>query len=119
MGMGMSAQSKAILSAVFLTTVESLYDAECTKLMADSRDSLLKKLLVTMQHNLLRADLRIESSQVVLQTFVLYLLAARQHSSPHSSWLDIGIAVRCAQRLDVHRVREPSKVCLCFKQLSS
>lgn len=112
MDVDMSAQSKALLSAVFLAAVESLDDAECTRLMADSRHSLLKKLLVTTQHNLLKADLRIKPGQVVLQTFVLYLLAARQHSSLHSSWLVIGIAVRCAQRLDAHRAREPSKVCL-------
>ncbi|KAG9800896.1 hypothetical protein KCU95_g218, partial [Aureobasidium melanogenum] len=39
----------------------------------------------------------------LLQALVLYLMAARQHSSPQSRWLVIGVAVRLAHRLGVHR----------------
>ncbi|KAK5999571.1 hypothetical protein QM012_005424 [Aureobasidium pullulans] len=39
----------------------------------------------------------------MLQALVLYLMAARQHSSPQSLWLVIGVAVRLAYRLGIHR----------------
>lgn len=70
----LSAQSKAVLSAVFLAAVECLDDAECTSAMGISRDSLLKKLFIATQHNLLSADLMNKPDQTVLQAFVLYLV---------------------------------------------
>lgn len=84
MRVDMSAQSKAILSAIFLAAVESLDDAECTRFMGSSRDSLLKKLFITTQHNLLSADLMNKPDQTVLQAFVLYLV---RFFSPASSIL--------------------------------
>ncbi|KAI5195486.1 hypothetical protein E4T39_08202 [Aureobasidium subglaciale] len=67
-------QTKAILSAVYLTAVESLDNATCLQLMNTSQDQLLGKLFITTQQSLLDADLMAKSDYGLLQAFVLYLI---------------------------------------------
>ncbi|THY83405.1 hypothetical protein D6C92_09668 [Aureobasidium pullulans] len=99
----LSKQSRAILSSVFLTAVESMTDEECLRTMVETRECLLKKFFAMTKTCLLDADVMEGANMHVLQALVLYLIAARQHSSPDKLWLVIGIAVRLAHRLGIHR----------------
>ncbi|KAG9664746.1 hypothetical protein KCU64_g462, partial [Aureobasidium melanogenum] len=96
-------QSRALLSSVFLAAIESLSDEDCLNLMVLPKDECVKNLFVMTKECLVDANFMEVATTEVLQALVLYLMAARQHSSPQSLWLVIGVAVRLAHRLGIHR----------------
>ncbi|KEQ74215.1 hypothetical protein M436DRAFT_14441, partial [Aureobasidium namibiae CBS 147.97] len=96
-------QSLALLSSIFLISVESLGDEECRHFMKASKHECVGRFFAMTKNCLVGAEVMEIASTEVLQALVLYLIAARQHSSPQSLWLVIGVAVRLAHRLGIHR----------------
>ncbi|KAH0339785.1 hypothetical protein KCU81_g7079, partial [Aureobasidium melanogenum] len=97
--------SRALLSSVFLAAVESLSDEECFNLMMLPKHECIRGLFEMTKECLLVVNFMDTATTELLQALVLYLMAARQHSSPQSLWLVIGVAVRLAHRLGIHRER--------------
>ncbi|KAG9944904.1 hypothetical protein KCU85_g7587, partial [Aureobasidium melanogenum] len=97
--------SRALLSSVFLAAVESLSDDECFKLMMLPKHECTRGLFEMTKECLIDANFMEVATTELLQALVLYLMAVRQHSSPQSLWLVIGVAVRLAHRLGIHRER--------------
>ena len=71
----LSKQSRAILSSVFLTAVESMNDEECLRTMVKTRECLLEKFFAMTKTCLLDADLMEGANMDVLQALVLYLVS--------------------------------------------
>ncbi|KAG9614691.1 hypothetical protein KCU84_g307, partial [Aureobasidium melanogenum] len=95
--------SRALLSSVFLAAVESLSDEDCLNLMMLPKDECVRNLFVMTKDCLVDANFMEVATTENLQALVLYLVAARQHSTPQSLWTVIGVAVRLAHRLGIHR----------------
>jgi len=93
----------ALLSATQLAAIESLSDRECEDMLGGPRAELLRTFCTTTQQNLARAEIMDRPDWVVLKALVLFLLAMRQHCDAQGMWLMAGVAVRCAQRLGLHR----------------
>ncbi|KAG9736342.1 hypothetical protein KCU73_g10272, partial [Aureobasidium melanogenum] len=95
--------SRALLSSVFLAAIESLSDEACLNLMMLPKDECVRKLFSMTKECLADANFLEVATTEALQALVLYLMAARQHSTPQSLWMVIGVAVRLAHRLGIHR----------------
>ncbi|KAG9614701.1 hypothetical protein KCU77_g368, partial [Aureobasidium melanogenum] len=95
--------SRALLSSVFLAAVESLSDEDCLNLMMLPKDECVRNLFVMTKECLVDANFMEVATTENLQALVLYLIAARQHRTPQSLWMVIGVAVRLAHRLGIHR----------------
>ncbi|KAH0149784.1 hypothetical protein KCU67_g10932, partial [Aureobasidium melanogenum] len=94
---------RALLLSVFLAAIESLSDAACLDLMMLPKDECVRNLFSMTKECLVDAKFLEVATTEALQALVLYLMAARQHSTPQSLWMVIGVAVRLAYRLGIHR----------------
>ncbi|KAH0382961.1 hypothetical protein KCU92_g5765, partial [Aureobasidium melanogenum] len=95
--------SRVLLSSVFLAAIESLSDEACLNLMMLPKDECVRNLFSMTKECLVDANFLEVATTEALQALVLYLMAARQHSTPQSLWMVIGVAVRLAHRLGIHR----------------
>lgn len=109
---------------------------DCHELIGSSRVSMLERLCVSTQQALVEAKVMSKPDWTVLQALVLFLvrekshlrscirrliqyqLVVRQHCDIQSMWLLVGIAVRCAQRLGLHRERTLERMSVFQAELS-
>lgn len=115
-----SEATEALMFAVYTCAIGSLEDSECKAMFGEERTFLMAKWQRATQQALNSASLLKTLDIVVLQAFVLFLVAALQswqiaHASssshfklqpaydPRSLWIHTGIAVRIGQRIGLHR----------------
>jgi hypothetical protein len=94
---------EVLLFAIYTSAVASLSNEECCNLMGDSKSVLLRRYSAATQQALVDIGFMKTSDIVVLQAFVLFLLARRQHHDPNELWILSGVAIRIGQRLGLHR----------------
>ncbi len=96
-------RTKAVLSAVQFAAVVSLSPEDCEKELSQPKASLIYRLRCEADRAFTKAGLMNTSSVLVLQAFVLYLTSMRRCDD---TWLVlnwIGLAVRIAISLGLHR----------------
>ena len=94
---------EALLFAIYSTAVHSLDDGDCHQVFRASKAELLKKYIAGARQSLINARLLKSSEMMVLQAFVLFLLAVRQLYDSRSLWVLSGVATRIAQRMGLQR----------------
>lgn len=68
-----------------------------------SKGELNLKFRLGLEHALARADFLNVPDMVLVQAFVIFLSLLRRHESPRFVWMMVGLAIRMAQSLGLHR----------------
>ncbi|TLD27189.1 hypothetical protein PspLS_05021 [Pyricularia sp. CBS 133598] len=94
---------EALLFSIYLIAVTSMQDGEVQSTFGTEKRVLVSRYHAATQQALINAGFMRSPDIMVLQAYILYLLSVRQHVDPRSLYCLIGIAVRMAQRLGIHR----------------
>lgn len=94
---------ECLLFSVYLFAIFSLADEDCQREFGQPRSALLAKYQYAVRQALVNALWLRTTDMVVLQAYVLFLIAMRTQIDPHTFWIMTGIAVRIAQRMGLHR----------------
>ncbi|MCJ1382447.1 hypothetical protein MMC17_005560 [Xylographa soralifera] len=100
----LSPPQEALVFAIYFIAVLSLSDVECKAIFDTSKRSLLlDDFQSSVEAALERVGYASASDLLVLQALYLYVLAMRNRAKPATLFSLMGIAVRIAQRLGLHR----------------
>ncbi|KAK5032822.1 hypothetical protein LTS07_004232 [Exophiala sideris] len=91
-----------VFAIVFIATL-SLPDQECATLLSDNKQNLLYESQRSVEDALLLAEFATTSDIRTLQAFILYLSAMRDRTRPAAIYSLMGVAVRIAERMGLHR----------------
>ncbi|PQE20699.1 multidrug resistance regulator 1 protein [Rutstroemia sp. NJR-2017a BBW] len=94
---------EACTFAMFLLAVTSLTPEECIQYLNEEREILVARYKAATEIALQESDFLNSVEIVTLQALVLYITAMRSHDRSRATWTFIGIAVRIAQALGLHR----------------
>ncbi|TLS28477.1 hypothetical protein PpBr36_01294 [Pyricularia pennisetigena] len=94
---------EALLFSIYLIAVTSMQDDEVQITFGAEKGVLVSRYHAATQQALINAGFMRSPDIMVLQAYILYLLSVRQYVDPRSLYCLIGIAVRMAQRLGIHR----------------
>ncbi|EKG12880.1 hypothetical protein MPH_09979 [Macrophomina phaseolina MS6] len=97
------AETEVLMFAIYTFAVTSLSHEECQSTFGESKEGLLRKFQFASKIALHRAGFLRSSSLVVLQAYMLYLLAMRPYYDIQTLWSLSAIAVRIGQRIGLHR----------------
>lgn len=94
---------EALLFAMYYAAITSLTRAECLGLFNDGKESLLAKYRAGMERALSNADFLCACDLGTLQSLAIFLIAVRANDDSMYSWTMLGVAVRLAHSLGLHR----------------
>ncbi|EFR02789.1 fungal specific transcription factor domain-containing protein [Nannizzia gypsea CBS 118893] len=98
-----SKDTEALLFAVMACALMSLTDAECLRKFGEEKSKLLSGYLLGCEMALINANFLTSFNLVVLQSYMIYVLALSPDTDPHKLCNLMGIAKRSAQRLGLHQ----------------
>ncbi|KAJ0415223.1 fungal-specific transcription factor domain-containing protein [Aspergillus carlsbadensis] len=98
-----SQNDECLLFAIYYFAVFSMSDDECLLEFSQSRSHLMSKYQSAIWQALTYASWLKSTAMPVLQSYTLLLIALRTQVDSQSFWILTGIAVRVAQRMDLHR----------------
>ncbi|KAK8177999.1 fungal-specific transcription factor domain-containing protein [Phyllosticta citrichinensis] len=96
------AETELLMFSIYLMAVVSMPSEECQAL-GESKQQLLTKFRYATKVALYRAGFLRSSDLVVLQAFILFLLAMRSYHDIHTQWSLTGLAIRMSQRIGLHK----------------
>jgi hypothetical protein len=94
---------QALLSAIYLISVVSLWDDECEALLQEPREDLIRRFRQATEDALSGAGFVTTNDIMVLQAFVLYLNALRSLGETDTVWSLSGLAIRIAGTMGLAR----------------
>ncbi|VUC21824.1 unnamed protein product [Clonostachys rosea] len=94
---------EALMFGIYLMAITSLEDKDVQRMFNEEKQPLLKRYLTATQQALVNASFLKAEDPLTLQAFVLYLFAVRWFIDPRQLFCLIGMAVRLAQRMGLHR----------------
>ncbi|KAJ5088778.1 hypothetical protein N7456_012394 [Penicillium angulare] len=94
---------EALMFSIYLISVTSMTKEDVQSTFEKSKDALLAKYHGATQRALVNAGFMRSSDLMTLQAYLLYLLSIGSYVDPRSLFCLIGIAVRVATRLGLHR----------------
>ncbi|THX49848.1 hypothetical protein D6D06_08326 [Aureobasidium pullulans] len=94
---------KALESAVVYITVTSMTESECLKSVGQQKSAVLRIRQEHTEKSIREANLCENHDIVGLQALILYMGAIRTYNTGPRAWTLMGIAVRVAQSLKLHR----------------
>ncbi|CRG91711.1 Protein TANC2 [Talaromyces islandicus] len=94
---------EALIFAIYFISVHSMPDEEAEKTLGDNKKGLLAKYHQATQQALINAGFMKSNEIVVLQAYLLYLFTVSQYVDPRTLFCLIGMAVRIAIRLGLHK----------------
>lgn len=94
---------QALAFGIYFIATLSLSERECLDILHVQRSYLLDKFQKAVEDSLLIAELLVTSDRLVLQAFMLYLLAMRNRARPAAIFSLTGIASRIAERIGLQR----------------
>ncbi|KXX75139.1 Cutinase transcription factor 1 beta [Madurella mycetomatis] len=94
---------EVLMFAIYFSAVTSMSDEEVHSTFDEDKAVLLGRYHNATQQALVNAGFMRSDDLMVLQALLLYLLCARPYVDPRSLFCLIGIAVRIAVRLNLHR----------------
>ncbi|KAJ5604682.1 hypothetical protein N7510_009836 [Penicillium lagena] len=96
-------QEHALFFAIYLNTVTSLSEDECLESLGQPKKSLLSKYREFSENAFARADFLGRSEVALVQASIFYISASIDELSTRSLWSFIGVVIRHAERLGLHR----------------
>ncbi|KAK1996963.1 hypothetical protein LX36DRAFT_579387 [Colletotrichum falcatum] len=94
---------ESLMFAIYLMAVTSLEDVEVAKMFNEPKPTILSRFHTGLQQALVNAGFMRTSDTMVLQAYMLYLIGVRMFVDPRQIFCLVGIAVRIAQRMGLHR----------------
>ncbi|OIW32230.1 hypothetical protein CONLIGDRAFT_612692 [Coniochaeta ligniaria NRRL 30616] len=94
---------EALMFGIYFMALTSMKEEEVQSMFGEDRNVLLSKYHTAAQQALVNAGFMRSTEVMVLQAYTLYLLGVRQYTDPRTLFCLIGIAVRIATRLGLHR----------------
>ncbi|KAL2261134.1 hypothetical protein VTK26DRAFT_4646 [Humicola hyalothermophila] len=94
---------EALMFAIYFAAITSMSEEEVQTTFAEDKAVLLGKYHNATQQALVNAGFMRSSELMVLQALILYLLCARPYVDPRSMYCLLGLAIRIATRLGLHR----------------
>ncbi|KAL9609774.1 MAG: hypothetical protein Q9167_005486 [Letrouitia subvulpina] len=94
---------EAVTFAIFLAAVTSMPSIDCMARFGQERNQLLAQYKQSTEIALAQADYLNSMEIVTLQAFVLYIATTSSIGYTRSSWSLVGLAVRIAHGLRLHR----------------
>ncbi|KAJ5136070.1 hypothetical protein N7448_004624 [Penicillium atrosanguineum] len=94
---------EALMFNIYLIAVKSLTDEETQTIFGEPRELMLARFNEASQQALINVGFMRSNELIVLQAYFLYLRSAGRNIDPRSMFCLIGIAVRMATRMGVHR----------------
>jgi len=94
---------EALLFAIYNTSVLSMEESQCERMLGESKAALLSRYSAGTKRALARAKFLGTSDMMVLQALVFHLLALREVYDPRTLWTLTGVAKRIAEGMGVHR----------------
>ncbi|KAK1759293.1 putative transcriptional regulatory protein [Echria macrotheca] len=94
---------EALMFAIYFSAITSMTDDEVNSTFGEDKAVLLGKFHNATQQSLVNAGFMRSTELMVLQALLLYLLCVRPYVDPRSLFCLIGIAVRIATRLGLHK----------------
>ncbi|KAK6391266.1 hypothetical protein LTR65_004726 [Meristemomyces frigidus] len=98
-----SKATECLLFATYHFAVVAMTEDECMEVTGRPRARLRSRFHDATRQALINAHFLRTTDTVVLQAYVLFLLAVRNSYDPHTFWILTGIATRIAQRIGLHR----------------
>lgn len=99
----MSRGLDALLFAIYSAAVVSLKDPDCERKFGESRKALLFRYRLATKAALSRAKFMSSADLTVLQAFLIHLLSMREVYDSRTLWTLIGVALRMAEGMGLHR----------------
>ncbi|KAI0396519.1 hypothetical protein F5Y17DRAFT_105480 [Xylariaceae sp. FL0594] len=96
-------ERESLFFAIYYAAVTSLSPSECTHHLQRSRADLASLFQAGLETALVRADYLNNTSLETLQALTLYTCCLRSHSPSRASWALLGLPIRLAQGLNIHR----------------
>jgi hypothetical protein len=100
---GISKTVEALMFAIYFATVTSLTPEECQSVLAVDKDIAVKRYRFGTEQALAKAGFLGTQEVMVLQAFALFLVSVRRHDDSKFVWMLVGLAIRMATSLGVHR----------------
>ncbi|XWW95574.1 hypothetical protein V2A60_003537 [Cordyceps javanica] len=94
---------EALMFAIFLMAVSSLDEQEVQQRLQADKQELLGQFFAGLQQALINANFMRSSDIVTLQAFLLYMLAIRWFLDPRHVFSIMGMMVRMAHHMGLHR----------------
>ncbi|KAM3519302.1 hypothetical protein NHJ13051_007593 [Beauveria bassiana] len=98
-----SKNMEALMFAIFLMAVSSLDEQEVQQRLQADRQELLGQLFAGLQQALINANIMRSADLATLQAFLLYMLAIRWFLDPRHVFSVMGLLVRMAHHMGLHR----------------
>ncbi|KAJ5306157.1 hypothetical protein N7508_005172 [Penicillium antarcticum] len=96
-------QEHALFFSIYLNSVASLSEKECLESIGQQKQYLLSEYRMLLENALARADFLGRSELILVQASIFYISASLDDISTRSLWSFMGIVVRHAERLGLHR----------------
>ncbi|KAK3324106.1 hypothetical protein B0T19DRAFT_427737 [Cercophora scortea] len=94
---------ECLLFSIYHFAVLSMTDDDCLSTLHQPRPSLLSRYQHCVRQSFVNASWLRTTDMAVMQALVLFLIAMRARTDPHTFWILTGVAVRIAQRMGLHR----------------
>ncbi|KAK3687459.1 putative fungal-specific transcription factor [Podospora appendiculata] len=98
-----SRAQECLLFSIYHFAVLSMTDDDCMHHLHQPRPTLLARYQHAVRQSLVNASWLRTTDMSVMQALVLFLIAMRSRTDPHTFWILTGVAVRIGQRMGLHR----------------
>ncbi|KAJ9317100.1 transcriptional regulator family: Fungal Specific TF [Paecilomyces variotii] len=93
----------ALSFAIYFAAVTTLTDKEISELSSNDRQTLLYQYKTGLNQAVIKADYLNKPDLQTLQALVIYITCLRIHDISRSVWVLVGIVIRLAQSIGIHR----------------
>ncbi|KAI9885577.1 MAG: Exosome non-catalytic core component [Watsoniomyces obsoletus] len=100
---GVSRGLESLMFAIYHAAVTSLTTEECSQKLGADKTNLLTRYRFGMEQAMARASFLNTQELIVLQAFVTFLICVRRHDETRFTWTLVGLAIRLARALGLHR----------------
>ncbi|KAM0250067.1 hypothetical protein ACHAQJ_008760 [Trichoderma viride] len=94
---------EALMFAIYVISINSIEDTEVQRTFGETKQELLGRYFPALQQALVNASFMRMPDPLTLQAYLLYLMTVRWYIDPRQIFCMMGIAVRIAQRMGLHR----------------
>lgn len=95
--------NEALMFSIYYAAVTSMEEEDVVTNFGSTKADLNLKYRLGFEHALAKADFLNVPDLVLIQALVNFLALARRHDSPRFVWMMVGIAIRMAMSLGLHR----------------
>ncbi|KAK8116438.1 uncharacterized protein PG998_004719 [Apiospora kogelbergensis] len=95
--------NEALLFAIYYAAVTSMEEDDVKANFGASKSDLNHRFRMGFETAVARADFLNSPNLTLVQAFTAFLCLARRHDSPRYVWMMVGIVIRMAQSIGLHR----------------